>query len=164
MKGIGAGGRRNYKKSFQLECRSDFYFLLYNREMETEQKIQEKKRFSIVARFKSMTHAWRGLGIFIRTTHNSWLHIFFAILAIYLGFILKISNIEWIMIVFAIGFVIVAEVLNTAFEIDIDLTSPTYHPYARDTKDIAAGAVLISVLVAGIIGLIIFLPKIIFFL
>lgn len=129
--------------------------------METEQKIRENKRFSLVARLKSTTYAFRGLGIFIRTTHNSWTHFFFAILAIYLGFILKISGVEWVMIIFAIGFVVVTEVLNTAFEIDIDLTSPTYHPYARDTKDVAAGAVLISVLVAGIVGLIIFLPKII---
>ena len=124
------------------------------------EKINEKKRFSIVARLKSTNHAWRGLGIFIRTTHNSWLHIFFGILAIYLGFILHISSIEWVMIVFSIGLVIVTEALNTAFEIDIDLTSPTYHPYARDTKDVAAGAVAIAVIVAGIVGLIIFLPKV----
>ena len=124
------------------------------------EKLSEKRRFSIIARLKSTTHAWRGLGIFFRTTHNSWLHIFFALLAIYLGFTLKISSIEWVMIIFAIGFVIVTEALNTAFEIDINLTSPVYHPYARDTKDIAAGAVLIAVITSGIIGLIIFLPKI----
>jgi len=129
--------------------------------MNTEHKITEKKRFSIVARFKSMTHAWRGLGILIRTTHNFWIQIFFALLAIFLGFILDISSMEWVIIIFAIGLVFVTETLNTAFEIDIDLTSPTYHPYARDTKDVAAGAVLISVVTAGIIGLIIFLPKII---
>ena len=129
--------------------------------MEAEQKDKEKKRFSLVARLKSTTHAFRGLGIFIRTTHNSWMHFFFGALAIYMGFLLNISTTEWVMIVFAIGLVIITEALNTAFEIDIDLTSPTYHPYARDTKDVAAGAVLISVLVAGIIGLIIFLPKII---
>jgi diacylglycerol kinase (ATP) len=129
--------------------------------MEHEQKIEEKKAFSLVARIKSTTHAWRGLGIFIKTTHNAWLHIFFAVVAIYLGFILNISSIEWVMIIFAIGLVIMAEAFNTAIEIDIDLTSPNYHPYARDTKDVAAGAVLISVIIAGIIGLIIFLPKII---
>ncbi len=128
------------------------------------EKISEKKRFSIVARLKSVSNAWRGLGIFIRTTHNSWVHIFFAVLAIYLGFTLRINNIEWVMIIFVIGLVIITEALNTAFEIDIDLTSPTYHPYARDTKDVAAGAVLISVIVAGIIGLIIFLPKILLIL
>jgi diacylglycerol kinase (ATP) len=126
-----------------------------------DKKLSENKRFSIIARVKSTTHAWRGLGIFLRTTHNSWVHIFFGILSIYLGFILNISNIEWVMIIFVIGLVIITEALNTAFEIDIDLTSPNYHPYARDTKDVAAGAVLISTVIAGIIGLIIFLPKII---
>lgn len=125
------------------------------------EKISEKKRFSIVARFKSMTHAFRGIGIFVKTTHNSWVHIFFGILAIFLGFVLCLSAVEWSIIILTIGVVILAETINTAIEIDIDLTSPTYHPYARDTKDVAAGAVLISAIVALIVGLIIFLPKII---
>ncbi|OGI89782.1 hypothetical protein A2911_00800 [Candidatus Nomurabacteria bacterium RIFCSPLOWO2_01_FULL_40_15] len=120
----------------------------------------EKKRFSLVARIKSTTHAWRGIGIFIKTTHNVWGHIFFGLLAVYLGFILKISSVEWVLLVLAIGFVIVTEAINTAIEIDIDLTSPEHHPFARDTKDVAAGAVLLSILVAIIIGVIIFLPKI----
>ncbi len=117
-------------------------------------------RFSLIARMKSTTHAWRGIGIIVKTTHNMWVHIFFAILAIFLGFILKISNTEWIAVFFAIAFVIVAEAFNTAIEIDIDLTSPEYHPYARDTKDVAAGAVLLSVLFAAIVGGLVFLPKI----
>jgi len=134
---------------------------MYNKKMETKSRLTEKRRFSIVARLKSTTHAWRGLGIFLRTTHNSWVHIFFSLLAVLLGFVLKISNLEWVAIVFVIGLVIITEALNSAFEVDIDLTSPEYHPYARDIKDIAAGAVLISAVVAGIVGLIIFLPKII---
>ena len=123
-------------------------------------KLTEKKRFSLIARLRSTTNAFRGLIIFIKTTHNSWLHIFFSILAIYLGFIFDISSMEWIAIVLSIGSVVVAEALNTAFEIDINLTCPDYHPYARDTKDVAAGAVLVAVFVSGTIGLIIFLPKI----
>ena len=129
--------------------------------MEIKPTVSDKRRFSIIARLKSTTHAFRGLGIFFKATHNSWMHIFFALLAIYMGYILKISEMEWVSIIFVIGLVMVAEILNTAFEIDIDLTCPEYHPYARDTKDVAAGAVLISVLIAGVIGLIIFLPKII---
>jgi len=113
----------------------------------------------LVARIKSANHAWRGLGILFKTTHNLWGHIFFALLAVYLGFMLNISITEWLFIVFAIGLVVITEALNTAFEIDIDLTSPEFHPYARDTKDIAAGAVLLSVIFAVIIGSIIFLPK-----
>lgn len=86
--------------------------------------------------------------------------MFFAGLAVYLGFILRISSIEWILIILTIGLVILAETINSAIEIDIDLTSPTYHPYARDTKDVAAGAVLLTVFISIIVGLIIFLPKI----
>ena len=126
--------------------------------------IKEKKRFSIVARIKSANHAWRGLGILFRTTHNFLGHIFFGILAVYLGFILNISITEWLFLVFIIGLVIITETLNTAFEIDIDLTSPNYHPYARDTKDVAAAAVLLSVCVSIIVALIIFLPKILLLL
>ena len=126
-----------------------------------EQKLSEKKRFSLVARAKSFTHAFRGIGVLVKSTHNFWVHIFIAIVVIILGFTLKISHIEWILAIFAIGFVMVTEAINTAIEIDIDLTSPNFHPYARDTKDVAAGAVLISAIIAGIVGLIIFLPKII---
>ena len=121
--------------------------------------MKENKRFSIVARIKSSTHAFRGLGIVMKTTHNFWGHLFFSILVIYLGFILNISHFEWIALVFAIFIVLITETINTAIEVDIDLTSPEYHPYARDTKDIAAGAVLLSVILALVVGLIIFLPK-----
>lgn len=124
------------------------------------EKISEKKRFSIIARVRSTNHAWRGLGILIKTGHNFWLHIFFGVLAVLLGFLLNISSVEWVLLVLTIGLVIIAEAFNTAIEIDMDLTSPTYHPYARDTKDVSAAAVAISVIISGVVGLIIFLPKI----
>ena len=121
---------------------------------------KEKKKFSLIGRIQSANHALRGLGIFFRLEHSSWFVTFFALLAIYLGFVLNISSIEWLFIVLAIGVVFITETLNTAIEIDIDLTSPQYHPYARDTKDVAAGATLLSTVVSIIVGLIIFLPKI----
>jgi diacylglycerol kinase len=126
--------------------------------------IKEKKRFSIVARVKSATHAGRGIFIMLKTSHNTWGHIFFIFLVIYLGVLLNVSNIEWILLVLTVSSVVVAEAFNTAIEIDIDLTSPDYHPYARDTKDVAAGAVLLSVIFAIIVGAIIFLPKIFYLL
>ena len=121
----------------------------------------EKKNFSLFARIKSANHAWRGLGIFFKTTHNAWLQIFFGLLAVYLGFILQISSTEWILLFLTIGIVMITEALNTAIEVDINLTSPEYHPAARDTKDVAAGAVLISIFLSVIVAMFIFLPKII---
>lgn len=116
----------------------------------------DTKGFSLVKRAKSFTHAGRGIGIFIRTTHNAWLHIaaFLAVLA--LAYLFSITKTEWLMVILASGMVFAAEAFNTAIEIDIDLTSPEYHPFARDTKDVAAGAVLIAAITAAIIGCVVF--------
>ncbi|MBP6857893.1 MAG: diacylglycerol kinase family protein [Candidatus Pacebacteria bacterium] len=122
--------------------------------------MSEKKRFSIVARGKSLTHAFRGLGIIFKTQHNAWVHGLVAVLVVILGLWLHISEGEWAVIILSITSVLAAEAFNTAMEIDMDLTSPNYHPYAKDTKDVAAAAVLITALGASIVGIIIFIPKI----
>ena len=122
--------------------------------------MEDKKRFSIMARIQSSTHAWRGLRIFLRTSHNAWMGIFIAILAVYLGFILNISNTEWLFLIFSIFLVFIVEAINSALEIDINLTSPEFHPYARDTKDVAAAAVLLTTILSIIVALFIFLPRI----
>lgn len=124
-----------------------------------EKKLSEKKRFSIVARARSFKHAFRGVGIIFKTQHNAWIHGLVAAVVVILGFSLSISLWEWAVIILAITSVLAAEAFNTAMEIDMDLTSPRYHPYARDTKDVAAAAVLITVVGAAIIGLVIFIPK-----
>jgi diacylglycerol kinase (ATP) len=94
----------------------------------------------------------------MKTTHNAWIHAFAFACAAFLGFYLQITNSEWALIVLAGAFVLASEAFNTAIEIDMDLTSPEFHPYARDTKDVAAGAVLIASIVAAIIGAIVFVP------
>ena len=78
--------------------------------------------------------------------------------AVALGFFFSITKIEWMMLVLASGLVFATEAINTAIEIDMDLTSPEFHPYARDTKDVAAGAVLIAAITALVIGVLIFVP------
>ncbi len=123
--------------------------------------MHEKEKFSILARIKSANHAWRGIGLLLKTSHNAQLAVVISILVTYLGFTLKISAMEWVALIFAQGLVFVSEGFNSAIEIDMDLTSPEYHPYAKNTKDVAAGAVLISVIMAVIVGAIIFLPKLV---
>ncbi len=116
--------------------------------------------FSLLKRAKSFTHAGRGIRLFLKTTHNAWLHVCIFLLAIILGITLHISSSEWISILLASGFVFTAEAFNSAIEIDMDLTSPDFHPSARDTKDVAAGAVLIAACTAFIVGLFVFIPHI----
>lgn len=116
--------------------------------------------FSLRKRVASTNHAFRGIGIFLKGTHNAWMQLAFAAIAVYLGWALRVSVTEWCLIVLCIFIVLVAEAINTAMEVHVNLTNPETHPHARDTKDVAAGAVLLAALGAGIIGTLIFVPKI----
>lgn len=120
----------------------------------------KKKDFNVIRRAKSFTHATRGISLILQTQENFWIHIVATIVTLFLSIRYNISVSEWVAIVSVIGLVLVSEAFNTAIEIDIDLTSPNYHPYAKDTKDVAAGAVLISSIISLVVGLIIFIPKI----
>jgi diacylglycerol kinase len=111
-----------------------------------------------------MSNAWRGIHIMFRGQYNVWIHALIFGLVVLAGIYFNITILEWIFIIFAGGMVFMAEAFNTAIEIDMNLTSPEFHPHARDTKDVAAGAVLIAAGMAFIIGIIIFLPKIILLL
>ena len=123
-----------------------------------EDKIDTKKEFSLLKRSMSFAYAGRGVLLFLKGTPNALIDLAIFLMVTLLGFYFQITSMEWIIIVMVSGFVFVSEAFNTAIEIDIDLTSPEYHPYARDTKDVAAGAVLISAVIAVVVGLIIFLP------
>lgn len=120
------------------------------------EELDTKEEFSLLKRAKSFSYAGRGIYVFIKSTHNAWIHLLVLALAVALGIYLKITVVEWMVLVLAAGMVLVTEAINTAIEIDINLTSPEYHPYAKDTKDVAAGAVLIAATTAVIIGIFIF--------
>ncbi len=120
----------------------------------------DKNKFSIKKRLLSFKYAFKGIGYMLKTQHNSLIHIVAAIVVIILAILFQVSLTEWCFLIFAIGFVISAELFNTAIEFLTDLSSPEYNMKAELAKDIAAGAVLISAITSAIIGLIIFLPKI----
>ena len=102
--------------------------------------------------------AFSGLWHAIRTQVNMKVHIAIAILAIALGIALRISAVEFAIIFLTIAGVVVAEMFNTVIELTVDLASPSYHPLARIAKDVAAGAVLLSAIMAIIIALFVYGP------
>ncbi len=118
------------------------------------------KKFSVKRRIGSFSHAGRGVCIHFKETHNSWIEGLIFLCVVYLGWYSNITETEWLFIILASSMVFVSEAFNTAIEMHMDLTSPEFNPCAKDTKDIAAGAVLISAIAALIVGLIIFVPKI----
>lgn len=100
------------------------------------------------------------LGIIMATNkeRNLKIHVVISFLVILFGLYFDISKIEWMFIIFAIGFVIAMELMNTAIERVVDLVTKDFHPLAKQAKDIAAGAVFVSAVISAIIGLLIFVP------
>tara|TARA_R100000750_G_scaffold62784_1_gene58045 strand:- start:58799 stop:59047 length:249 start_codon:yes stop_codon:yes gene_type:complete len=76
------------------------------------------------------------------------------------GLYFKLSTTEWLAIIIVIGLVLLTELLNTAIENIADFISPERHEKIKMTKDIAAAAVLISAIVALVVGMLIFVPKV----
>lgn len=89
---------------------------------------------------------------------NARIHVVAAFIVVVLGWRLQVSRGEWLALVLAMGLVMAAEALNTALELVVDLASPEWHPLARDAKDVAAAAVLITSASAAVVGLLVFVP------
>jgi diacylglycerol kinase len=120
----------------------------------------QQQKFSIKKRLKSFKYAFKGLQIVVKEEHNARIHVFAALCAIILGFFLKISQTEWIAVIFCISLVVSMEIINSAIENIADFVSPEKHEKIRKIKDLSAAAVLVCAASSLIIALIIFIPKI----
>ncbi len=120
-----------------------------------------KKVLSIKRLKKSFGYAFKGIDDVVSNEPNMKIHVSVAILVVIMSFLLKISMIEWIILVLLIGLVLAAEVINTTIENLVDMYTKDYNERAKVVKDTAAGTVLILAITAVIIGLMIFIPKII---
>ncbi|MGB6838825.1 MAG: diacylglycerol kinase family protein [Microgenomates group bacterium] len=109
---------------------------------------------------KSFRFAFDGLKTAIRKEPNFRIHLVAAISAIFAAYLLGFSSLEWIILVLTIFLVLIFELMNTALETLIDLISPEITPQAKIAKDISAAAVLSTAFLSIIVGLTLFLPKI----
>ena len=116
--------------------------------------------FTFRKRIKSFQYAFNGIKLLITKEHNAWIHCFAAICVLIAGALLGLSRMEWVAVVIVIGAVLAAEAVNSSIEALADLVSPEYNEAIKRTKDLAAGAVLLMAIAAAIVGLIIFIPKI----
>ncbi|TDI67216.1 MAG: diacylglycerol kinase family protein [Bacteroidetes bacterium] len=110
--------------------------------------------------FRSFSYALRGIGTVFNEEFNARVHLLAAMVAIVLGIVLKVAWFEWIILVLVMGGVFAMELINTSIEHLADLYSRELNPKIKKIKDLAAGAVLVASITALVIGLIIFLPKI----
>lgn len=117
---------------------------------------QGKSSFS-----ESVGHALNGIEYTVDHERNFKIEILFALVVSILSFALKVSVIEWCVLILVIGMVLALEMINTALERCVDLVTKDYKELAKNAKDVAAGAVLVMSMFSVIIGILIFLPKII---
>lgn len=112
----------------------------------------------------SFKYAFAGIIATIKSERNMKIHLLVMLLVIIAGMILKLSVTEWKICIILFSLVIAGELFNTAIEAVVDMVMPDIHPKAKLAKDAAAGGVLVLAFGAAIIGLIIFLPKLIDFI
>ena len=101
---------------------------------------------------ESFNVAFEGIIHVLRTQGNMRIHFAIAAAVLVLAFIYDVTRIELIALLISISFVLIAEMVNTAVEATIDLSTPSFDPLAKIAKDIAAGAVLIAAVNAIAVG------------
>lgn len=111
-------------------------------------------------RIKSVGFAVRGALLLIRTEASIKIQVFLGIVVTIAGFYFEISPTEWIFQVLAVSLVVGIEGANTAIEKLCDFVHPDFDKRIGFIKDVSAGAVMFVSVGAIIVGLIIYLPKI----
>ena len=105
----------------------------------------------------SFVYAFNGLLFAARSQRNMRVHLSVAALVSFFGIFYQLTSIEWVALGGVITFVIVCEMINTAIENSVDLTTLEYDERAKAAKDVAAGAVLVASVLAVIVAAFLFL-------
>jgi diacylglycerol kinase (ATP) len=108
----------------------------------------------------SFDYAIRGIVYALRTQRNMRWHFLVTIAVFVAALAFRISGLELVALAFAVGLVLVAELVNTAVEATVDLATDGYEPLAATAKDVAAGAVLVSAVTAVAVGYVVFFARV----
>jgi diacylglycerol kinase (ATP) len=108
----------------------------------------------------SFNYAFEGIIHVLRTQRNLRIHFAIAFLVLILALVVNVTKLELIALLISVTFVLIAEMLNTAVEAAIDISTTSFDPMAKLAKDIAAGAVLIAAVNAVIVGYLVFAGKV----
>ena len=124
-----------------------------------KKRIESYKTSSNV--LKSFKYAFSGIGYVLKTSINFKIQLIFAVTSLMIGFLLQISQSNFVILIAAIMSVLILEILNTSIESIVDLVvKKEFSSLAKISKDTSAGAVLLASINSVIIALYIFLPKI----
>lgn len=108
----------------------------------------------------SFNFAIDGILYSLRTQRNMRIHFIIGLIVMLFASVLHVSRLELVILLITIGLVISAELVNTAIEEVVNLVTQDFHPLARIAKNVAAGAVLVTSVLAACVGYIVFIDKI----
>ncbi len=114
---------------------------------------------NVIKLINSFKYAFTGIASAFKTERNMKIHISIMCLVILFGVVLKLSWIEWMICIVCFALVIGSEMTNTAIETIVDIAMPEKNEKAKLAKDIAAGSVLVCAIATFLIGVFLFLPK-----
>ena len=109
---------------------------------------------------QSFNFAFEGIIHVLRTQRNMRIHFMIAAGVLIGALIVGVSRLELVILLMAISFVLIAEMINSALEAGIDVATTSFDPLAKLAKDIAAGAVLIATINALAVGYLVFVDRI----
>ena len=110
---------------------------------------------------KSFKYAFSGISYVLKTSRNFKLQLIFAVTSLIIGFLLQISQSNFVILIATIMSVLILEILNTSIETIVDLVvKKEFSSLAKISKDTSAGAVLLASINSVIIAVYIFVPKI----
>jgi diacylglycerol kinase (ATP) len=116
----------------------------------------QKQSHSII---QSFNYAFEGVIYALRNERNMRIHFALAAGVLVLAFVYGVSKVELIALLVVIALVLITELVNSAIEATIDLTTPSFDPLAKIAKDMAAGAVLVATVTAVVVGYLVFEDK-----
>jgi diacylglycerol kinase (ATP) len=109
----------------------------------------------------SFRFAARGLAYFLRSERNARIHAAIVLAMVLAGLALGLQTWEWAAVLLAAGAVLAAELINTAVEALVDMVSPDWSATAATIKDLTAAAVLVTTMVAVVVGGVVFWPHVV---
>ena len=108
---------------------------------------------------ESFNYAVDGIIYTLKTQRNMRIHFALAVFVLILSLFLNFTRLEFLILFITVTFVIATEMINTAIEKAIDMITEDYHPLAKISKNVAAGAVLVSAINAIVVGYLLFFDR-----
>ena len=131
--------------------------------MESKNKIgksMKSRNLTPKSVYQTIKNSLSGIKYYASDGKSILLYLLGCLIEILMGFVYNINGLEWILIIVILGFILSIELINTAIEATCDAITKEYNPLIKIAKDCASGATFVMFIVAIILNIIIFLPKV----